>query len=408
MQHIIKYLLCFLLPVSLMGQGHFRVSGKVIDASSGQPLQGASVFCQNTTIGTVTNAEGEFGLTLSNGGYDLAISFMGLETQSIRITNNMPDVGNLLIEMKQKEKSLEEVAIVATTEVRNGLEKYGDFLKDNFIGKTANSKLCTIENPEVLRFFFSKKRNRLKVITDSVLVIRNAALGYIIRYQLDSFVYEYNDKKAFYSGYPFYEEMEGTEEDEAYWVENRKKAYAGSVLQFMRSYRDSTLRKDGYKIELVDDASGKNLPIYNPYDTAYFDILDYNKVGLFFPGKLRVVYSEEKPEPAYLASNKMPANTPVQISILDLSDGIVVEENGFFYDQRDVLTLGYWAWEKMGDFLPYDYSVTAPRKRPVPPPVVEETSETTESAPAESTEPAPETEQTPQEELLLDRCSPGN
>lgn len=341
----------------------------MVDAASKQPLQGASVFCQNTTIGTVTNAEGEFQLTLNNGGYELAISFSGLETQSVRITNSMPEVANLTIEMKPKEKSLEEVAIVATTEVRNGWEKYGDFLKDNFIGKTANSGRCEIANPEVLRFFYSKKKNRLKVITDSVIVIRNNALGYVVKYQLDSFVYEYNGNKSFYAGYPFYEEMEGSPEEETTWVQNRAKAYNGSVLQFMRSYRDSTLRKDGYKIEIVDDETNKNKPVYNPYDTAYFDIVEYNKVALFFPGKLRVVYSEEKPDPAYLTANKLAAGTPVQISILDLSEGIIIEENGFYYDQRDVLTLGYWAWEKMADFLPYDYSTAEPRKRPVPPPV---------------------------------------
>ena len=48
-------------------------------------------------------------------------------------------------------------------------------------------------------------------------------------------------------------------------------------------------------------------------------------------------------------------STPIQISILDLANGIVIEENGYFFDQKDVLTLGYWAWEKMADFLPYDY-----------------------------------------------------
>lgn len=355
MLRVIKLLPVLLLPVVLFAQGNFRVSGKVLDAATKQPLQGASVFCQNTTLGTVTNADGEFHLTLNNGGYDLAISFTGLETQSVRISNNTPDIGNLTIELKPKEKSLEEVAIVATTEVRNGWEKYGDFLKENFIGKTGNSKQCVIENPEVLRFFFSKKKNRLKVITDSILVISNKALGYTIKYQLDSFVHEYNGSKTLYTGFPFYEQMQGSEEEMKVWKQNRKTAYNGSVLQFMRSYRDSTLKKAGYKIELIDDQSNKAISIYNPYDTAYYDIVDYNNVGLFFPGKLRVVYSEEKPDPAYLSANKLPLSTPLQISILDLSDGIVIEENGFYYDQKDVLTLGYWGWEKMADFLPYDY-----------------------------------------------------
>ncbi len=371
----LSWILILLLPAALLAQGSFRVAGKVMDGNTGQFLQGASVFCQNTTSGTVTNADGEFGLRLNNGGYDLVVSFSGYENQVMRISNNMQDAEALMIVLQPKEKSMEEVSIVATTEVRNGWEKYGSFLKDNFIGKTGNSKDCIIENPEVLRFFFSRKKNQLKVTTDSVVVIRNTALGYIIKYRLDSFIHEYNEKKTLYTGFPFYEEMEGTDEEVSRWIKNRKIAYDGSVLQFMRSYRDSTLRKAGYKIEVIDDEGGKNIPIMNPYDTVYFDILDFARVGLFFPGKLRVVYSNEKPSKAYLTEAKLPSNTPVQISILDLADGIIIEENGYYYDQKDVLTLGYWAWEKMADFLPYDYSETEPRKQP---PVIEPVAEPVE------------------------------
>lgn len=355
MQKLLKLLPVLLLPVFLFAQGSFRVAGKVIDASTKQPLQGASVFCQNTTIGTVTNETGEFHLTLNNGGYELAVSFSGLETQSIRINNTMPDVADLTVELKPKEKNLEEIAIVATNEVKNGWEKYGKFLTDNFIGSTVNGQECTIENPQALHFFFSKKRNRLKITADTIITIQNKSLGYTIKYELDSFVHEYNGSKTIYTGFPFYEQMQGTDEEMATWKKARKTAYEGSVLEFMRSYRDSSLKKAGYKIELIDDKSDRTTPILNPYDTAYYDIVEYNKAGLFFPGKLRVVYMNEKPDPAYLLANKLPANTPLQISILDLADGIVVEENGYYYDQKDVLTLGYWGWEKMGAFLPYDY-----------------------------------------------------
>ncbi len=368
MSNIQRWLLVLLLlPASLLAQNTFRIAGRVMDGATGQFLQGASVFCQNTTSGTVTNADGEFALRLSNGGYDLVVSFSGYETQSSRISNNMEDAESLMIVLQPKEKSMEEISIVATTEVRNGWEKYGSFLTENFIGKTANSKECVIENPEVLRFFFSRKKNQLKVISDSIVLIRNTALGYLIKYRLDSFIHEYNEKKTLFTGFPFYEEMEGEDETVERWIKNRKTAYEGSVLQFMRSYRDSTLRKAGFRIDIIEDESGKNLPVMNPYDTTYFDQLGYGRIGLYFPGRLRVVYSNEKPDKAYLREAKLPLSTPVQISILDLADGIIIEENGYYYEQKDVLTLGYWAWEKMADFLPYDYSETEPRKPPMPP-----------------------------------------
>ena len=355
MKKFLVFALIGLLPFISFSQSGFQTGGKVIDAATKQPLQGASVFCQNTTIGTVTNAEGEFHLTLNNGGYDLTISFTGYETQSFHINAGMQEVANLSIEMKPKEKSLEEVAVVASNEVKDGWIKYGQMFVENFIGKTQNSKQCIIQNPESLRFFFSKKKNRLKVTSKEDMIIVNNALGYRIKYQLDSFTYEYAGDKTLYDGYPFFEELTGTPEQVDAWKKNREAAYNGSVLQFMRAYHDSTLNKMGYKLELISDKTDKASPLYNPYDTSIFNIVEYTKVELFFPGKLRVVYSNEKPELAYLEANKLSPNTTVQVSILDLNDAIVIEENGYFFEQKDVLTLGYWGWEKMGDFLPYDY-----------------------------------------------------
>jgi len=56
-----------------------------------------------------------------------------------------------------------------------------------------------------------------------------------------------------------------------------------------------------------------------------------------------------------LRENKSLASIPAQISILDISDGFVIQQNGYFYDQNDVINIGYWSWEKLADELPYDY-----------------------------------------------------
>ena len=40
----------------------FTVTGVVLDSASREPLSAASVFCQNTTLGTTTNKQGEFSL----------------------------------------------------------------------------------------------------------------------------------------------------------------------------------------------------------------------------------------------------------------------------------------------------------------------------------------------------------
>src|SRR5882672_11673991 len=70
----ILYSAFVLLSLSLYSQEKtFSIAGKVIDAKSGQVLAGASVFCQNTTIGTVSKNDGTFFMRLANGGYDMIL-----------------------------------------------------------------------------------------------------------------------------------------------------------------------------------------------------------------------------------------------------------------------------------------------------------------------------------------------
>ncbi|MEO5501855.1 MAG: carboxypeptidase-like regulatory domain-containing protein, partial [Ginsengibacter sp.] len=137
----------------------YVVKGKVIDQVSGIPLQGASVFAQNTTLGAATDAEGKFAIWLPEGGYDLAITYTGYESESRRISRSSSSE-EIVFTLAPKEKSLEVVSVTISNEVKNGWEKYGEFFKENFIGQSAFSRQCVVENPNALHFYFSKKRNR--------------------------------------------------------------------------------------------------------------------------------------------------------------------------------------------------------------------------------------------------------
>ena len=81
----------------------FYIHGKVVDDKTGTPLSNASVFCQNTTTGTISNKKDYFALRLSNGGYDLVVSYTGYETQVLRVSNSTKDKDSLIIRMKEAE-----------------------------------------------------------------------------------------------------------------------------------------------------------------------------------------------------------------------------------------------------------------------------------------------------------------
>jgi len=357
MQNLRHFFVIITVLVSSIANAQFNITGKIIDAGSKEPLSGASVYCQNTTVGTVTNKDGQFSLSLKPGGYELIISFTGYQTKQLRISqsdNVLPDV-----ELSKEDKSLGEVIVKTSNEVKDGWEKYGNFFLDHFIGTTPNAAKTTLTNPEVLHFYLLKKSNKLRVLATDLLQIENRALGYSLKYQLDSFIYNYNNDINSYRGFCLYAEMDaGSDSLKLAWERNRKSAYAGSKLEFMRSYYDSSVVENGYTIDMLDENSDKNFTrVKDLYDTTYYGALDSTmQVEIWYPRKLSITYTKKKPETEYLKQFKLPKNVAVQISYIDIKDAIAILENGYYYDQKDWINQGYWSWKNLADQLPYDYN----------------------------------------------------
>jgi len=353
MQKLRFIFLSLLCCFSLITYGQFIITGTVLDSASREPLIKASVFCQNTTLGTVTGKQGEFSLSLKSGVYDLIFSYTGYQTQTVRISDN----NKLEILLVKEDKSLGEVVIKNSYEVADGWEKYGDFFTKNFIGATPNAAQCILLNPEVLKFYYYKRSNKLKVLATDAIQITNKALGYNLRYQLDSFVYYYTTNINSYRGYCLYTEMEGNDSLKKGWADARAKAYDGSKLQFMRSYYDSTLLEDGWVIDMLDENNDKKfIKVDDPYDTLYYGALDSTlQIDIWYPRKISITYKNKSPEPEYLKKMNLPKSVPYPISYIDLKDAIAITQNGYYYDQKDWVNQGYWSWKNLADQLPYDY-----------------------------------------------------
>jgi hypothetical protein len=354
-----KGLFTFLLLFAfgfIWAQTNFSVNGKVIDSASREPLASASVFCQNTTQGTASNKEGLFSLSLKPGGYDLIITYTGYKSQVIRISSEGKTT-DLQVEMVKEEKSIEEVVIRSSNEVKNGWEKYGKFFLENFIGATPFAAKCTLQNPQALKFYYFRKSDKLKVLAEEPLVIANYALGYNLRYNLDSFLFLYKSDLCSYRGFGFYEEITAGEDSIKLWKKNREKAYFGSRLHFMHSYYDSTLTEAGFIVSLLDEKDDTKFnKIKNLYDSIYYTPVDsLEEKDIYFPGKISITYTKKAPENEYLKKYKLPLNVGQQISYIDILEVITIKQNGYYYDQKDWINYGYWSWKNIADQVPNDY-----------------------------------------------------
>ena len=362
MKKTILFVATVIIAVSAFSQNtYYYISGKVIDAVSKQPLQAASVFAQNTTQGAATDAAGNFKLGLPNGGYDLVITFTGYQTETKRITTADAADKNIVIELKQKEKAMEDVVVRSTGEVKDGWEKYGDFFIENFIGKTENSKNCSIKNKEAVHFYFSKKRNRLKVLATEPIEIENNALGYSIKYTVDSFTYEYNTQVSLYTGYPLFTEMQTTDTAKQHlWAVNRVKAYNGSLLHFMRSLHQKKLKEEGFEIQFLIKNNDKEtaFPLLNFYGAVNYTKDDSTNTVEVMPNQNDVVliYNKALPEENYLIANPdEPAKFQMSVLSFIPKQSLIIEENGYYFEQTDIIINQYLGWKKMADMLPYDY-----------------------------------------------------
>src|SRR5690606_10779675 len=87
-----------------------QVSGVVTSAADGTTLPGVTVVVSEfPNLGTITDIEGRYSITLPEGGRTLTFSFVGMTTQSVDV--GAASVVNVRMEMSAQ--ALDEVVIVA-------------------------------------------------------------------------------------------------------------------------------------------------------------------------------------------------------------------------------------------------------------------------------------------------------
>lgn len=95
-----------------MAQG--TITGKIVDANTGDPLIGATVMVEGTTHGCVANVNGEFSLQVNKkGNVILLFRFVGYEslTKTVNLNKNQK-LGE--IRMTESSVGLDEVMVSAS------------------------------------------------------------------------------------------------------------------------------------------------------------------------------------------------------------------------------------------------------------------------------------------------------
>ena len=380
-----------------------RISGMVTDENN-QPLEGASVYINNTTIGVVSDSLGNFSLIARKGNYDLVVSFLGHKTVYTKINTNSK-VDFLNIYLIPEVNVLEEVVLKKTrynTEWKNNFFTF----KKTFLGWSKLAQTCKILNPKVLHFDYDNETSTFSAEAREPLKIEHKGLGYLITYDLVKF--SITNNRLEYLGYTKYKKLKGSKRKEKRWKENRLKAYNGSIMHFARSLRSKKLKKEGFIVNqfkrlinherpteeqfknariLIRQSKNVNLykKIYNPVTALDSAIVILQKFNL--PKVNDIVYRKNVPYKYILTKSKdiillrfldyisitylnepQEENYPfrshndqskVQTSIMTLlAKYAILDSSGAIINPHDTFVDGYWAFEQFADTLPLNYMPT--------------------------------------------------
>ena len=120
---------CLLMGMTAVMAQNTKVTGQVLD-ENGEPVIGASVVVKGTTIGTVTDFDGNFTLDVPSNGKHLEISYVGMKTKQVGVASNINAV------LESDSQALDEVVVTGY-----GVQKKASFTgAASIIGEDVLSK----------------------------------------------------------------------------------------------------------------------------------------------------------------------------------------------------------------------------------------------------------------------------
>lgn len=347
-----------LLATALLGAAPARaqdawVAGVVTDAETGEPLPGAHVFVSGTLRGDAADRAGRFGFRVVPGPALVTATMLGYGTASTERLLQPGDTLALGFWLTPQPLALGAVEVVDRQDEawRRTLQTF----RPVFLGGSSRADETALQNPEVLHL--ALEDGTLRARTEAPLVVRNLALGYEITFHDLDFAatgtawgwdatIAFRDLCAEWPCAPVI-------------VEERERAYAGSVQHFLDALVAGRHEEEGFRVRRVTapgksgssitGAIGRALGLSRgaPPDEVAARPTPYGwevETG----GALRVEYERER-------DGRTPDGGP-QVSWLTAEDErLRLAPSGALLDPDAVVRYGYWDWERVADHLPADY-----------------------------------------------------
>ncbi len=243
-----NYLLLIFLLITHQAVAQLTVSGTIVDNKSKEAIPFANIYVNNTSIGTITDSLGKFKLVVpSSDKIELIVSHLIYQKKMFVVSP--ANASNVMVFMDAQNNVLNQVVIQGKKNSKADIENWLELFSSNLIGKYPGvSTLCKIKNANVLYFNYNKRTSQLQAYAREPILIENLALGYLIKLDLEEFVYNYMSNDVTFKYSIFFENMATSRVKLAQVIKKRRLLYAGSNMHFMRTIYQNNTEAEGFSI----------------------------------------------------------------------------------------------------------------------------------------------------------------
>lgn len=318
----------------------------MVDQSNNQPLAGATVYYEGTTLASLTNEQGDFILVFEPKlKRPIVVSYIGYLTVYVEgFTADEP----LLVTLTVEVNSLKEVVVKKDRFSRS--EKMTIF-KERFLGTTPFGLKCRIENEDDIELEYDEKTFMLKAYSEEPLVIINPSLGYKVNYEMIDFEVQFSALSvhphaitgSYYAGLSHYQDLGSN----SVILKRREEAYKGSPLHFFRNLITGVWGKDDFTLFFKGNQvkPEEHFTVTNEGDKFRVDIKRQKTVhksnnGVDLVAYFGMLYGEHQHSTVYFNQ-----------------ETIYVDPFGNNFSMRSVSFSGAIQTKRIGDSLPLNYGL---------------------------------------------------
>lgn len=231
------------------------LKGTVISAETQKPIPHAEIFISGTTVGCISNTDGEFSLKVPFIPCTLVADHVSYESFVLPFTGKQKELN---IELQTKLVSIEQVKVTG----KNNRKKNLRYFYSHFIRKNRNR--FKVLNDSVL--YFKSDKEEFVAYSTEPLIILNKILGYKTKMTIERFRITRNETpfgpplnlNSNYGtfnlellAYYFYEDLKpGSLKEKLTYTQNRRLRYFGSERHFLKSVYHGTTFAQSFTLEV--------------------------------------------------------------------------------------------------------------------------------------------------------------